>query len=153
MTTIAVNKKSMSCDLQFTHSGGMKFKGFSKCIRLAKNVATSMFGADKVVIGASGDADKIGRAWDFLNDPMSYNGKVPGVKGCEFVALTSEGDILTSSSLVSWIKVDQECYAIGTGSHFAMGAMEAGGSTTSAITAATKHDPNTGMGVKTYKVN
>ena len=153
MTTIAVNKKSMSCDLQFTHSGGMKFKGYSKCMRLAKIVAQSMFGADKAVIGASGDADKIGMAWDFLNDPMSYNGKVPNVKGCEFVALTSNGEILTSASLVSWIKVEQAYYSIGTGSHFAMGVMSTGGSSHSAVNAASKNDPNTGMGIKTYKVN
>lgn len=153
MTTIAVNKKSMSCDLQFTHSGGMKFKGFSKCLRLPKIVATSMFGADKVVVGAAGDADKIGRAWDFLNDPVSYNGKLPGMKGVELVALTSDGDILTASNLDNWIKVDQDYYAIGSGAHFAVGVMSTGGSTTSAVNVASKNDPMTGMGVKTYKVN
>lgn len=141
----------MSCDLQFTHSSGLKFKGFTKCKVLHKLVSTSLFGAEKVIVGACGDADKMGTAWAWLEDPVSYQ-KMPKLKGVEFVALTSDGDILTSSNLINWIKVDEPFYSIGSGSHFAIGAMASGKTTSEAVRTAMKHDPQTGMGVKTYKL-
>ncbi|HRC96243.1 MAG TPA: hypothetical protein PK317_05550 [Coprothermobacter proteolyticus] len=151
MTTVAVDKTAMTCDLQFTHSSGLKFKGFTKCKVVPKIISTSMFGAEKVIVGACGDADKMGVAWSWLEDPVGY-GKLPKLKGVEFIALTSDGDILTSANLINWIKVDEPFYAIGSGSHFAIGAMSAGKTTVEAVRAAMKHDPATGMGVKTYKL-
>lgn len=102
-------------------------------------------------MGACGDADKMGTAWAWLEDPVSYQ-KMPKLKGVEFVALTSDGDILTSSNLINWIKVDEPFYSIGSGSHFAIGAMASGKTTSEAVRTAMKHDPQTGMGVKTYKL-
>lgn len=151
MTTVAVDKTSMACDLQFTHSSGLKFKGFTKCKVVPKLISTSMFGAEKVIVGACGDADKMGYAWAWLEDPVGF-GKLPKLKEVEFVALTSDGDILTSSNLKNWIKVDEPFYAIGSGSHFAIGAMAAGKCPADAVKTAMKHDPATGMGVKTYKL-
>ena len=151
MTTIAVDKKSMSCDLQFTHSSGLKFKGFTKCKVVPKLVSTSLFGAEKVIVGACGNADSMGIAWSWLENPMEFD-KMPKIKGVEFIALTSDGDIITSANLQSWIKVDEPFYSIGSGSHFAIGAMASGKTTSEAIRVAMKHDPATGMGVKTYKL-
>ena len=141
----------MTCDLQFTHSSGLKFKGFTKCKVVSKLVSTSMFGAEKVIVGACGDADKMGMAWAWLDDPTFFD-KPPKFKGIEFVALTSDGDILTSANLFNWIKVDEPFYAIGSGSHFALGAMASGKSTKEAVQAASKLDHMTGMGTKTFKI-
>ncbi len=152
MTTIAVNKDTMSCDLQFSHSNGLKFKGNSKCVQLKPDVAKAMFGVDKALIGACGNADEMAKAWAFLDDPTSFGGKVPKIKGTEFVALMPKGKIATSANLTTWLSVEQPIYALGSGSHIAIGAMQNGADTKKAVEAASKHDYHTGMGVKTYKL-
>ena len=152
MTTIAIDKNSVSCDLQFTHSNGMKFKGNSKCVVLEPPVAKAMFDCDKAIIGACGDADSMAKAWGFLADPTMFEGKVPKIKGVEFVALTAKKEILTSANLISWIEIVQPFYAIGSGCHIAVGAMANGADTKKAVELAAKHDVNTGMGIKTYKL-
>jgi hypothetical protein len=152
MTTIAVDKFSIACDLQFSHQNGMKFKGKSKCLELTKENSEALFTVKKAIIGACGDADEMGEAWGFLSNPMLFDGKFPKFKRTEFVALCDGGTILTSVNLRNWIVIEQPYYSIGSGSHFAMGALTTGKSPREAVKIASKHDALTGMGVKEYKL-
>lgn len=152
MTTIAVNKSSIAGDRQFTHSGGHKFRGKTKLYELPESTAEILFSTKKAVVGFCGNADSLVTCLEFLFNPMEHT-KVPRVKGVEMVALTDDKKIWTSFSLRNWMLVDQNYYAIGSGSAFAMGALESGKSPLEAVKAAAKLDPATGMGFQEIVIN
>lgn len=152
MTTIATNHEMMASDLQATHGNGMKFKMTNKCMKLSPEVSKYLFEAERAVVGAAGNVDSLGDAWGFLSNPLDYDGKVPKVKKCEFLAVTSNKEILFSYDLRVWTKVNGKFYAIGSGSPYAMGAMTNGSSPREAVVAATKLDANTGMGIQTFEL-
>lgn len=139
----------MSCDHCYTHNGGMQFKGAVKMMALQKEVATALFGAKKAIVGGAGAAADLGRAWRWLSEPED---KIPKLKSSEFIAVTSNKEIFTSTNLSNWIKVDEPYYAIGTGSHYAMGAMATGKSSVRSVEIASVRDPHTGFGVTEYKL-
>lgn len=140
----------MACDLQYTHSAGTKFKGGPKMMRLDKKVAFTLFGNEKAIVGACGNASDLGSAWVWLTDPTE---KMPRFKNLECVAVVGDGRICTSyNDLGSWIVVDKTSYAVGSGGQFAMGAMAAGRSPVTAVEIASGLDPNSGLGVTEYKL-
>ena len=149
MTTIAANNNSIACDLQFSHSSGLKFKGASKIIELKADLARSMFQTEKAFIGFCGNADIWGDVVSWLSVP---EGKPPKLKNIELLLLTGNRQIYHGTSLTNWLKLDVKHFAIGSGSHLAMGAMEVGKTPVEAIKAAAKHDPMTGMGYKEYSI-
>ena len=148
MTTVASTLKSMACDSSYTHTGGMQFEGGAKMIKLSKEVAEAVFGTKKAIVGGAGDASSLGSAWQWFVDP---SGKIPKVKGSEFIALTTDG-LNTSFNLVNWIKVQQDYYAIGSGMHFAAAALEVGKSSAKAVEVAMKFDPGTNFTIHEYKL-
>lgn len=152
MTTIAANHTTMASDLQATHGSGMKFKVTNKCMKLSTDVSKYLFEADSAIVGAAGQVDSIGDAWGYLSNPLDYDGKVPKIKKCEFLAITSNKEILTSWDLRVWVKVNEKFYSIGSGSPYAMGAMSNGASPREAVVAATKLDSGTGMGIQTFEL-
>lgn len=141
MTTIAVTKTQIACDLQFTHSNGLKFKGKTKLYEFP----ISAIYPKPFCIGYCGDAAAILPVLDWLVDPTT---RPPKSTTGEFVVLTSDKKIYTFSSPAQWIIVDQPMYAIGSGSHFALGAMGAGATALEAVKSAAKFDPMTGLGFK-----
>lgn len=149
MTTIAVNRNEMACDLQFTHSSGIKFKGKTKIIELKPQVALEMFGQEKVLIGFCGNADAWGHLVVWFDNPTT---KLPKFKELELLMLTGSHEIFHATTLDNWMYLDVNHFSIGSGSHLAMGAMEAGKTPAEAVKLASKFDPNTGQGVKTYTV-
>jgi hypothetical protein len=147
VTTIAVNKNAMACDLQFTHSGGIKFKGKTKIIELRPEVAKAIFDVKKAYIGFCGNADIWGEIVSWYSSPGD---KLPKTKGIELLLLTDEHKIYHGTTLANWMEIPEPFFSIGSGMHLAIGAMADGASPKEAVKIASKHDPNTGMGVKEY---
>lgn len=139
----------MASDMQYTHAGGMVFKGKHKMLVLEKEVAMAFFNAKKAIVGYAGAADTIGAVFSWLSDPVD---KPPRVKNAELIVLTSNKEIYTSYNLGGWILVDKPFYAIGSGSHFALGALAVGKSTSRSVEVASEHDPGTGFGVTGIKL-
>jgi len=137
----------MACDLQFTHSGGIKFKGKTKIIDLSPAVAKAMFGVDRAFIGFCGNADVWGNVVAWYAKPDE---KMPKVKDLELLMLTSEGKLYHATTLSNWMQIDELRFSIGSGMHLAIAAMDAGATPKEAVKIASKHDPNTGRGVKEY---
>lgn len=140
MTTIAVNRKMMAADKQFTHASGMKLIGRTKIIEVP---LPEMFGAKRAFIGFSGNADVWGNIVGWLHDPTE---KPPKCRDIEFLMLTDKGSIMHGTNMTNWIEICQPHCAIGSGMQYAQGAMAAGKSPIEAVKVASKHDAMTGMG-------
>ncbi len=148
MTTIACNKTSIASDLQFTHSAGVKFKGGSKILEVSSELSRAMFNCDKAFLGFCGNADAWGRVVSWFSSPTE---KRPKCKNLEFLLLTNKGDIYHATNLTNWMKLNEPYFSIGSGMHFAIGAMASGKTPKEACIVASKYDPNTGFGAKEYK--
>jgi ATP-dependent protease HslVU (ClpYQ) peptidase subunit len=142
MTTIALNKKQIAGDLQMTHSNGITFKSSSKLYTFENKLIYPK----PFVVGFCGDVDTAIHIMDFFVDPANY--KAPKkMRDCEFVALTADHKMYTFSNPQKWIPLAGKFYALGSGSHFAMGAMVAGCTPEEAVRAAIKLDKSSGYGV------
>jgi hypothetical protein len=141
MTTIAVTKNQIACDLQIYHASGYKFKTKTKIYEFQ----ISAVYPKPFCIGYAGNVDGLVPVLDWLADPTT---KPPRVSSSEFVVLTSDHKIFTFANPSQWFAVDQPFYAIGSGATFALGAMGSGATALDAVKAASKFDPMTGMGFK-----
>jgi hypothetical protein len=139
----------MACDLQFNHSGGIKFKGKTKIIELSKAVAKELFGCNKAFIGFAGNADVWGEVVAWFAKP---DDKPPKMKGIELLMLTDEGKLYHGTTTTNWMLLDEPYFSIGSGMHLAIAAMAVGSTPADAVKVAAKHDPNTGCGVKVYNL-
>lgn len=147
MTTIAVNKTGMACDLQATHGESLKFKVVTKVFE----ITNSLYYSKPFLIGYAGNLESVPDVLEFLMD-TSGSMKPPKVKDCVFVALTADKRIFTFCSPTNWIVIDGPHYSIGSGSRYAMGALEAGASPKDAVKAAMKCDPMSGLGSKFFAI-
>jgi ATP-dependent protease HslVU (ClpYQ) peptidase subunit len=148
MTTIAVNHSSIACDLQMTYGGGIKMKTASKILELNPDVAKHLFNSDKAFVGFSGNASTWGAAVAWFIDPSV---KPPNLRGgVEMIALTSNKDILHSTTLTTWLPIKEKHTSIGSGMPFALSALELGKTPKEAVLFASKRDIYSGMGVKEY---
>lgn len=144
MTTIAASKYRMACDLQFTHSSGMKFKGRTKIYAFGAN----SWYPKPYILGAAGGAADINKLVSYMQTD-SGDEHEPKIDGCEFMVLTSDKKLYTfGDSYRDWIEIDQPFYAVGSGAHFALGAMASGCDPLEAVKATMKLDAATGMGTK-----
>jgi hypothetical protein len=141
MTTIAVTKNQIACDLQISHNSGYKFKGKTKLYEFE----SSLVYPKPFCVGYCGNTDAVVPVLDWLVNPTT---KPPKIVSTEFLVLTSDHKIYTFNSPNDWMLVDQPIYAIGSGSLLAIGAMEAGASAIEAVKIASKYDPSTGMGFR-----
>lgn len=150
MTTIAASTKTMSIasDLQFTYNAAVKFKGGSKILEVSNELSRAMFNCDKAFLGFCGNADAWGRVVSWFASPTE---RKPKCKNLEFLLLTNKGDIYHATNLTNWMRLDEPHFSIGSGMHFAIGAMAAGKSPKEACIVAAKHDIHTGFGAKEYK--
>jgi len=139
----------MATDTAYNHTAGMQFKGGPKMIRLSEDASQAIFQCKKAIVGGAGDCNGLGNAWEWLSNPSE---KPPKLKNSvEFIALTGNG-LFTSFNLINWIRVDQKYYAVGSGMHFAAGALEAGKSAAKAVEVAMKFDPHTNFDIVEYKL-
>jgi hypothetical protein len=125
-----------------THTNGIVFKGASKLYEFENKLIYPK----KFAVGFCGDVDVAMHILTFFTDPTNY--KAPKkLRECEFVVVTSDKKMYTFSNPTLWVPVANKFYAIGSGSHFAMGAMECGKTPEEAVKVAIKLDKNTGYGV------
>ena len=143
MTTIAITKNEIACDLQFTHPSGYKFRGSTKI----HQVYNPQVYPKPFYIGFSGAAQECQQVVSWL---LSPDGKPPKVRASEFVVLTADKKMFTFKQPSNWIEINQPYYAVGSGSHYATGALASGKTAIEAVRIAAKHDPNTGHGTKNY---
>lgn len=146
MTTIALNKNEIACDLQFTHPSGYKFKGTTK----VHQIYNPAIYPKPFYVGFAGSVTAGQAGLNWLIDPV---GKPPKSGGAEFVVLTQDKKMFTFTNPASWIAITDQHYSIGSGSQYAAGAMQAGKSPLEAVKIASKFDPNTGNGYKTFSTN
>lgn len=148
MTTIAANKTSMACDLQFSYQGNRKLKGKTKILELEGDVCKSVFNTKKAFLGFAGNADVWGEIVGWFSDPTD---KFPKCKNIEFLLLTNEKKLYHGTNMRNWMLLPESHFAIGSGGDYALAAMTAGKSPLDAVKIASKHDPMTGMGFLEYK--
>ena len=137
----------MACDLQFTQGDKVKWKGKTKIFKFKAHPDT--YPDCDFIIGFAGRADDVMTAVQFFSEPDSFK-KIPGI-AIDGLVLTEQGNIYAFNSLSRWLKMDEKYAAIGSGSTFALGAMDSGATPKEAVKAASKRDPYSGMGIKTLK--
>lgn len=142
MTTIAANKTQIACDLQATHSGGLKFKLKTKILEFYQ----PLIWPTPFYVGLCGDVDSFPDMIDYFSDPTAR--KPPKGGSGDFLILTDDKKIFTFKNPSKWIAVNQDFYAVGTGMNYAMSAMECGKTPLEAVKIASKFDLYTGMGFK-----
>lgn len=146
MTTIAVSKTQIAGDRQCTHGGGMKFKLKTKIFKFEQPILYHV----PFYVGLAGTVEKFADVLEFFNDPTQYKSP-PKLGNGEGVILATDGKIFTFfKDPTNWLVVDQPTYAIGSGMHFAMGAMASGATPVEAVKVAIKNDPSSGFGVTSF---
>lgn len=125
-----------------THSNGITFKSSSKLYEFENKLIYPK----KFIVGFCGDVDTALHTLDFFIDPANWKPSKK-TRDCEFVALTADHKMYTFSNPTKWVPLDGKFYAIGSGSHFAMGAMQAGSTPKEAVEHAIKLDKASGYGV------
>ena len=136
-------------DLQLTTvSTGNKLKIKTKVyeVKAHKDVYHTDF-----IVGFAGTASDMVTVSSYFQYPELFS-KLPRVRNLMGLVLTAEQDIFYFESYNKWVAVNEPYAAIGTGSHYALGALAAGLSPKAAVRVAMKHDAFTGMGVKGYRL-
>ena len=145
MTTIAVNKDAMACDLQFTNlNTGYKFKGKTKIHKFRAHPDT--YGACDFMVGFCGQASEMIIIASFFENPDAFD-KAPKAN-CSGVVLTAKKDIFIFDDYRKWLIVNLPFTAVGSGAAYALGALDNGASPKEAVKIAMKHDAYTGYGAK-----
>lgn len=151
MTTIAVNKYGMAGDQQYSHSGGMTFRGGSKIMLVPSDYSIEYYDTPKMIMGICGDADSMAAVWEYVFD-SNRPSKIPKFKNSEIIALTADGKITTTLNLHTWLIVKEPFYAVGSGMRYAMAAMDSGKTPLEAVKIASKYDMYTGKGFNEIKL-
>ena len=151
MTTISYKDGIIAADSQVSLGSLICNNDFNKVQRFD----SQEFGS--VYVGAAGTLSHIAEMFDFID--TIFSGEQPdaikfGAEHFQVVMLTEDGELkeglLTESSTnILWIDCEQP-YAIGSGSHIAIGAMAAGATAEEAVKLASKHDCYTNDNVKVY---
>ena len=149
MTTIAVTRDEMACDLQGTIGDSQKLKMNTKIYKYNPHPLT--YNKCRFMIGFAGSVDDIITMSDFFYSPDAYEGvQIKLSQGIQGVVLTERGDMFYMTSPEKWMLLKDDVFAIGTGANVALGALNVGATPREAVKAAIKVDPYSGMGVKSY---
>lgn len=132
----------------FSHSSGIAFKGTTKILTLKEEVSRAMFDAGVTHIGFCGNADVWGNIVSYLSLP---EGKPPKIRDVELLMLNEQG-MYHGTNLSNWLKIEESYFAIGSGMHLAIAAMESGKTPIEACRVAGKYDPSTGLGYRSYEL-
>ena len=136
----------MACDLQITVMGQQKMKCKTKVFKIEHN---ELYFTEPFLVGFAGDANEMMDVVDFFTHPDIYP-KPPRLRNTTGLVLTESKKIYTFSQVGTWILLDSPYASIGSGSSFALGALSVGASPRDAVKAASKIDPFTGMGIKSF---
>lgn len=123
----------------------MKFKVSTKVFR----VNNPLLYPKPFYVGLCGGLQNFTDVIDFFEDPESHP---KGVKNSnlEGLILTDDKKLFLFFNPKKWMELGEDYHAIGSGMHFAMGAMAKGATPAEAVKVASALDPNTGMGVRTF---
>lgn len=133
MTTVVANKNSMASDSLCSHGG-------------LKSAATKIIKVNGDLIGVAGDLSDL---YKFIKWYKNKKLKMVPINS-DILVLTKKGDLYTYEDDIG-ICVQEEFYAIGTGSYAAMAAMYMGATPEEAVEVACKVDIFSGGEVKCLK--
>lgn len=134
MTTIVADRNGMAADRRISGTGSA-FKT-AKLHRIRGSI-----------IGYCGNPEQAMRFIEWRRNPDAK----PSFSEPDFEALelTAGGDLLWWGSEMVPLTIDDDHYAIGSGSGYALGAMAMGATPKQAIKIAADYDPGTGSDVQT----
>lgn len=136
MTTIVATTEILASDRRVT--GGPMFK------------ATKIQRINGSIYGGAGNLEQIMKMFEWFRNPdMKPDWKFQ--PEFEILQLSAAGIFYWSSEMIA-VPVGMAYYAIGSGSHYALGALECGAPPEEAIKVAHKFDPYTGREVQVHKL-
>lgn len=133
MTTIVANRTSMAADKRIT--GGPMFK------------TTKIYRIRGSLIGFAGNVEQALRFIEWRRTPETKPAFAETIN-FQAIELTPEGKLVWWGAEMVGIPIEGDCYAIGSGSAFALGAMEMGATPKQAIQIAARWDDSTGTDVQ-----
>lgn len=136
MTTIAANRETMAADTRVSWSDPGNDR-----INTTSSIKIERIGDS--LVGTSGDFQAGVRFHDWYR--AGSKGRKPRLaKEFRALRLSPDGLYIIDGDDTTWVKVDYKLAAIGSGAHYAMGAMEMGAPPEEAVRIAMKHDVYTG---------
>jgi hypothetical protein len=133
MTTIVATKKGIYSDTLCSYSVPFKV---DKVVEIGKSL-----------FGGAGDLDDICKFFEWRRKG-GKKADAPTIEdGVDILEVCADGIFIWGKKLVR-LKIDQDVYAVGSGSQYATGAMEAGLPPDKAIEVAAKYDSQTGLPIK-----
>jgi len=141
----------MACDLQGTMGQQQKMKMDTKIHRIP--ASELIYPDGEFILGLAGQADVCIELADFFKYPETY-ARAPRIRQGDIIGLilTEKKQLFMFTHPSKWLAVKDPFYAIGSGALTALGALHAGSDPLTAVKAASKVDPFTGMGFKTMKL-
>lgn len=138
MTTIAWRGLTMAADTQLNHQG-------------IKNHGTKIHRTDNAIIGVAGDYMAAMVFVDWYENRESRRPDLGHEDGFEALVLTAEGVEYWTANLRP-TPITSDYYAIGSGSHLALGAMFMGATPAQAVEVAANFDLHTGGSITTAEI-
>jgi ATP-dependent protease HslVU (ClpYQ) peptidase subunit len=141
MTTVAVRDGVMASDSRFVDNHG---------ITNGKKIFRKKIGKKEHLIGICGDVEAAMMFVDWYGSGDEKLLTLVRSHAKDFGVLIWTGTkILACSQLCGLMEVEEEYYAVGSGSAYAITAMDCGKNAATAVKMAAKRDPNTGGRVVT----
>lgn len=100
------------------------------------------------LIGGSGNLTQLQQFLDWWVAPTASNVPCPQLNDCHVLVMSPKGKIALYVNSCTPIELDEKFYSVGSGSDYAMGAMEAGADAKTAVKIASKRDPATGASLR-----
>jgi 20S proteasome alpha/beta subunit len=137
MTTIVCNREGMAADKRSTGGAIMK--------------VTKLFRVNGSIIGAAGNFEQILRFVEWRRNP-EQRPTFASETSLNALELMPNGKILWWGAEMVPITVEDEYYAVGSGSPYALGALAMGASLKEAVKIANRWDEQTGPQVQTMRL-
>lgn len=142
MTTIAANHNEMAADTRVTWEDPANS-------RLNSTTIVKIEYINDYIVGTSGDCAAGVRFIEWLK----HGGRKPKLcRDFRALKLSSEGLFVIDGDDTTWVRIDPQFYAIGSGAHYAIGAMEMGATPEQAVAISEKHDHYTGGPITVLKL-
>lgn len=138
MTTIAVRNGVMASDSQYTHQD-------------LRTLGQKIFRVNESILGISGHIDAALVFVDWFKDREARRPDLANENGFEVIELNASG-LYTWTASLRQVPIAHKFYAIGSGAHLAMGAMERGASAKQAVAIACRWDTGSSEPVATMKL-
>lgn len=142
MTTVAVSKYQIAADRKASSANGHFDIGTKM-----RHFHIEGYYPLPFTIGYCGDVDHIIQVMNFFDNPVDWQAPKK-LNRADFVMLTADHKMFTFSHPLRLMPIHNKFYAIGSGSNFAMGAMQFGATPYEAVKAACKLDNFTGYKVE-----